>query len=216
MAHLTYEAYLDEVTTILTELYELDDAAAIKLVVDAQEDSSFPPHDDHPEMCTIEQAQKDAVALSRRKKASCKPRKNSSNVRKKRKRNPGSLIAVQRYTFGDTVTFRLLDRAQQTLQGMHDSFDRRTVPCLSPAKHQPLGMRVIALGPAEAHRADRFARHRATRPGDAGSRETYVRIAVGQCAHRHRFGDFFADGAVLGEHGQAGTSSISLVFEALE
>ena len=63
MAHLTYEAYLDEVTTLLTELYDLDDAAAVKLVVDAQEDSFFSVHDDKPEMCTLEQAKKDAVTL---------------------------------------------------------------------------------------------------------------------------------------------------------
>ena len=63
MAHLTYEAYLDEVTTLLTELYDLDDAAAIKLVVDAQEDGYFSIHDDEPERCTLEQAKKDATTL---------------------------------------------------------------------------------------------------------------------------------------------------------
>ena len=60
---MTYEEYLDEVTTILTELYELDDAVAIKLVVDAQDAEFFVRHDDHTEMCTLEQAKKDAVAL---------------------------------------------------------------------------------------------------------------------------------------------------------
>lgn len=60
---MTYEEYLDEVTTILTELYELDDAAAIKLVVDAQDAEFFVAHDDRPEMCTPEQAKKDAVTL---------------------------------------------------------------------------------------------------------------------------------------------------------
>lgn len=63
MEHLTYEAYLDEVTTLLTELYELDDEAAIKLVVDAQDDEYFSPHDDHEEMRTPERAKEDAVAL---------------------------------------------------------------------------------------------------------------------------------------------------------
>jgi predicted hotdog family 3-hydroxylacyl-ACP dehydratase len=63
MTNLTYEAYLDEVTTLLTELYELDDDAAIKLVVDAQEAEYFSPHDDHPEMRTLERAKQDAVAL---------------------------------------------------------------------------------------------------------------------------------------------------------
>lgn len=60
---MTYEEYLDEVTTLLAELYELDDAAAIKLVVDAQEADFFSLHDDRPEMCTAEQAKKDAVTL---------------------------------------------------------------------------------------------------------------------------------------------------------
>jgi phenylpyruvate tautomerase PptA (4-oxalocrotonate tautomerase family) len=63
MANLTYEAFLDEITTLLTEIYELDDEAAIKLVVDAQADDYFVAHDDHEEMRTLEQAKKEAVAL---------------------------------------------------------------------------------------------------------------------------------------------------------
>lgn len=63
MAQLTYEAYLDEVATLLTELYDLDDQTAIKLVVDAQEAEYFSPHDDHPEMRTLTRAREDAVAL---------------------------------------------------------------------------------------------------------------------------------------------------------
>lgn len=64
---MTYEEYLDEVTTLLHELYELDDAAAIKLVVDAQADDFFVAHDDHEAMRTVEQANKDAVTLYERK-----------------------------------------------------------------------------------------------------------------------------------------------------
>ena len=60
---LTYEAYLDEVTTLLTELYDLDDEPAIKLVVDAQAAAYFSPHDDHPEMRTLERAKQDAETL---------------------------------------------------------------------------------------------------------------------------------------------------------
>jgi hypothetical protein len=60
---MTYEEYLDEVTTILTELYDLDDSAAIKLVVDAQAAEFFSLHDDLPAMRTPEQAKKDAVTL---------------------------------------------------------------------------------------------------------------------------------------------------------
>lgn len=63
MNYLSYEAYLDEVTTLLTELYDLDDAAAIKLVVAAQDAEYFVPHDEHEEMRTIERAKEDAVAL---------------------------------------------------------------------------------------------------------------------------------------------------------
>lgn len=60
---MTYEEFLDEVTTLLTELYELDDAAAIKLVVDAQDADFFSLHDDLPQMRTVEQAKKDAIQL---------------------------------------------------------------------------------------------------------------------------------------------------------
>ena len=60
---MTYEEFLDEVTTLLTELYELDDAAAIKLVIDAQSDGYFSTHDDLPALRTIEQAKKEATAL---------------------------------------------------------------------------------------------------------------------------------------------------------
>lgn len=67
MTTLTYEAYLDEVTTILTELYELEDEAAIKLVVDAQDAEFFVAHDDHEAMRTLEQAKKDAVTLYQNK-----------------------------------------------------------------------------------------------------------------------------------------------------
>jgi intracellular sulfur oxidation DsrE/DsrF family protein len=68
MTYLTYEAFLDEVTTLLTEMYELDDEAAIKIVVDAQAAEYFSPHDDHEEMRTIERAKEDAVALFTAKK----------------------------------------------------------------------------------------------------------------------------------------------------
>lgn len=67
MEFLTYEAYLDEVTTVLTEMYELEDAAAIKLVVDAQAADFFVAHDDKPEMRTLEQAKNDAITLFKNK-----------------------------------------------------------------------------------------------------------------------------------------------------
>jgi hypothetical protein len=63
MDTLTYEAFLDEVTTLLTEMYDMEDEAAIKLVVQAQDAEYFVAHDDNPEMRTLEQAKKEAVAL---------------------------------------------------------------------------------------------------------------------------------------------------------
>jgi hypothetical protein len=68
MTHLSYEAYLDEVATLLTELYDLDDNTAIKLVVDAQEAEYFSPHDDHPAMRTLTRAKQDAAALFKARK----------------------------------------------------------------------------------------------------------------------------------------------------
>jgi hypothetical protein len=67
MSTLSYEAYLDEVTTLLTELYDLDDAAAIKLVVDAQDAGFFIKHDEVEAMRTAELAGKDAVTLYEQK-----------------------------------------------------------------------------------------------------------------------------------------------------
>jgi intracellular sulfur oxidation DsrE/DsrF family protein len=60
---MTYEEFLDEVTTLLTELYDLDDAAAIKLVVDAQAADFFVAHDDKEELRTVAQAKLDAATL---------------------------------------------------------------------------------------------------------------------------------------------------------
>ncbi len=85
MTNLTYEVFLDEVTTILTELYELDDVAAIKLVVDAQDVEFFVQHDEQPEMRTAEQAKKDAVTLFERKKNKQKTQeKQQQRVREKK------------------------------------------------------------------------------------------------------------------------------------
>jgi hypothetical protein len=64
---MTYEEFLDEVTTLLTEMYDLDDEAAIKLVVDAQANDYFVVHDDKEELRTLEQAKLDATALYKAK-----------------------------------------------------------------------------------------------------------------------------------------------------
>ena len=60
---MTYEEYLDEVTTLIVEKYGATEAAAIKIVVAAQDKEYFVPHDDKPEMRTIERAHSDARAL---------------------------------------------------------------------------------------------------------------------------------------------------------
>ena len=82
---MTYEEFLDEVTTLLTEMYDLDDAAAIKLVVDAQDAEFFVPHDNQVGMRTAEQAKKDAVALFERKQNKQKTQeKQQQRVREKK------------------------------------------------------------------------------------------------------------------------------------
>ena len=60
---MTYEEYLDEVTTLITEKYNLADAAAIKLVVKAQDDGFFIEHDDKEALRCLDQAHKDAKTL---------------------------------------------------------------------------------------------------------------------------------------------------------
>lgn len=85
MTTMTYEAFLDEVTTLLTELYDMDDAAAIKLVVDAQDAEYFVEHDDKEQMRTMAQAKKDAVALYERKQnKNLTQQKQQQRVRQKK------------------------------------------------------------------------------------------------------------------------------------
>lgn len=60
---MTYEEYLDEVTTLLTELYDLTDATAIKYVMRAQASDFFTLHDDDPAMRTQERAMQDAQSI---------------------------------------------------------------------------------------------------------------------------------------------------------
>lgn len=60
---MTYEEFLDEVATLLTELYDMRDEAAIKLVVDAQAADYFVIHDDKEELRNLAQAKRDAAAL---------------------------------------------------------------------------------------------------------------------------------------------------------
>ena len=60
---MTYEDYLDEVTTLLTELFDMSDDAAIKHVMRAQAADFFTLHDDIPAMRTQERAVQDAKTL---------------------------------------------------------------------------------------------------------------------------------------------------------
>ena len=60
---MTYEEYLDEVTTLITEKYNLSDGAAIKLVVKAQDAEFFVEHDEKEAMRTVDRAHQDAKAL---------------------------------------------------------------------------------------------------------------------------------------------------------
>lgn len=60
---MTYEEYLDEVTTLITELYDASDEDAIKHVMRAQAAGFFSDHDDVPEMRTQERAEQDAKTV---------------------------------------------------------------------------------------------------------------------------------------------------------
>jgi hypothetical protein len=60
---MTYEEFLDEITTLLTEMYDLSDEAAIKLVVDAQANDYFVTHDDKEDLRTFAQAKVEAAAI---------------------------------------------------------------------------------------------------------------------------------------------------------
>jgi hypothetical protein len=60
---MTYEEYLDEVTTLIVEKYDLDDDAAIKIVVQAQDAEFFVKHDKDRKLRNLDQAHKDAKQL---------------------------------------------------------------------------------------------------------------------------------------------------------
>jgi hypothetical protein len=60
---MTYEQYLDEVTTLIYERYDVSEADAIKFVVRAQAAEFFSLHDDDPSMRTQERAEQDAKTI---------------------------------------------------------------------------------------------------------------------------------------------------------
>lgn len=61
--HMTYETFLDEVTTLITEKYDVADQIAIAMVMQAQDDEYFSGHDDNPKICTQDRAHEDARAV---------------------------------------------------------------------------------------------------------------------------------------------------------
>jgi len=65
---MTYEEHLDEVTTLITEKYDIDDQSAIKMVMRAQADDFFTGHDDDPKICTLDRAHIDAKAVFKKYK----------------------------------------------------------------------------------------------------------------------------------------------------
>lgn len=65
---MTYEEFLDEVTTLITEKYDVTDAAAIAMVMRAQADDFFTGHDDDPAICTLDRAHKDAKIVVKKYK----------------------------------------------------------------------------------------------------------------------------------------------------
>ena len=72
---MTYEEYLDEIATLLTEIYTLNDDVAIGIVMRAQEDGFFSPHDDDESICTLGRAQEDVRAVFKKYKPAKSPRR---------------------------------------------------------------------------------------------------------------------------------------------
>lgn len=63
---MTYEEFLDEVTTLITEKYDISDEAAIQMVMRAQADDFFSVHDDDPSLRTLGRAHQDAGVVYRK------------------------------------------------------------------------------------------------------------------------------------------------------
>lgn len=64
---MSYEAYLDEVTTLITEKYDIADDEAIRLVMRAQDAEFFCAHDDDASMRTLDRAHEDARSVFKMK-----------------------------------------------------------------------------------------------------------------------------------------------------
>ncbi|WEF32683.1 hypothetical protein [Pseudoduganella chitinolytica] len=60
---MTYEEYLDEVTTLIFEKYNVTEKQAITMVMRAQDAEFFVRHDDDEKLRNVDQAHADAKAL---------------------------------------------------------------------------------------------------------------------------------------------------------
>lgn len=60
MNPMTYEEFLDEVTTLIHEKYDVSEETAIQMVMRAQADDYFSGHDDDPSLRTLDRAHQDA------------------------------------------------------------------------------------------------------------------------------------------------------------
>ncbi|MCP5277455.1 MAG: hypothetical protein H6935_03730 [Thiobacillus sp.] len=60
---MTYEEFLDEVTTLIYENYDVSEEAAVQMVMRAQADDFFVDHDDDPSLRTLDRAHQDARAV---------------------------------------------------------------------------------------------------------------------------------------------------------
>ena len=85
---MTYEEFLDEVTTLLSELYDLDDATAIQIVVDAQAADYFVTHDDKEALRTLAQAKLDAAALFEAKQNKNQTQRKQQQRHAQKKKTP--------------------------------------------------------------------------------------------------------------------------------
>jgi hypothetical protein len=63
---MSYEQYLDEVTTLIYERHDVSEKAAIRIVMLAQADEFFSGHDDDPAIRTQARAEQDAGTVFRK------------------------------------------------------------------------------------------------------------------------------------------------------
>lgn len=85
---MTYEEFLDEVTTLLAEIYDLEDEAAIKLVIDAQANDFFVTHDDKEELRTVAQAKLDAATIFQAKQNKNQTQRKQQQRQVQKKKTP--------------------------------------------------------------------------------------------------------------------------------